>query len=267
VTDASPRTYLHNRTREKMARGELVIGLSLRLVRTPEIGRMLETTGFDFGFIDQEHSAYSLDTTSHMAVAMQDVGITPFVRVAGHEPWQCGLALDGGALGIFFPGVTSGEQAAHLAALCRFPPVGVRSLGSTPQLAFRDLPLAEATAIANREVVTVMMLEGPEAIERAEEIAAVPGADVLLVGANDLGMALEIPGQPEHPRLVAAFERVVDACRRHGKVTALGGVYEESALRRYVRMGVRLVLSGNDLGMMMAGMAQRAALLRGVLDG
>lgn len=259
-----PRTYLESRVKARLARDELCIGLSLRMVRHVDIGRLLETTGFDFGFIDMEHSGFALDMAGFMATAMQDVGVTPLVRVPSLEPHHAGKALDCGAMGIFFPGIETAEQARHAVAICKFPPAGVRSLGSTPQVAFRGVHIREATPIANRETLVVAMLESPQACANAEQIAAVPGVDVLLIGTNDLGMHLGIAAEPEHPAIVAAYEQVIGACRRHGCSAGLGGVYEEAALRRYVGMGVRFMLSGNDIGMLMAGMQARAAMLRDI---
>ncbi|MFT5449098.1 MAG: 2-keto-3-deoxy-L-rhamnonate aldolase RhmA [Gammaproteobacteria bacterium] len=259
-----PRTFLINKTRAKLAKRELCIGLSLRMVRHIDIGRLLETADFDFGFIDQEHAGFSLDMSGFLSTAMQDIGVTPMVRVPSLEPYHAGKALDMGAMGIFFPGVETVEQARHCVNICKFPPQGERSVASTPQVAFRGVHIGEATAIANRETLVVLMLESPAAVARANDIAAVPGVDVLLLGANDLGMALGLPAQPEHPQLHALFEQAIGACLNNGITAGFGGIYEEPAMRRYIQMGARFILSGNDIGMLLAGMQQRANMLRGI---
>lgn len=264
MSEHEARTFLINKTRARLARKELCIGLSLRMVRHIDIGRLLETAGFDFGFIDQEHSGFSLDMSGFLSTALQDVGVTPMVRVPSFEPYHAGKALDMGAMGIFFPAVGTAEEAEHCVNICKFPPQGERSVASTPQVAFRGVHIGEATAIANRETLVVVMLESPEAVARADEIAAVPGVDVLLLGANDLGMALGIPAQPEHPQLHALFEKTIGACLNNGITAGFGGIYEEPAMRRYIQMGARFILSGNDIGMLLVGMQQRASMLRGI---
>jgi 2-keto-3-deoxy-L-rhamnonate aldolase RhmA len=90
----------------------------------------------------------------------------------------------------------------------------------------------------------------------------VPGFDVLLVGTNDLCIEMGIPGQPEHPKVVAAFERIIAACRTHGKYAGLGGVYDPPLMRRYLAMGFRFVLAGSDLSLMLAAARERAAAVR-----
>src|SRR2546425_1238607 len=101
---------------------------------------------------------------------------------------------------------------------CLYPPLGGRSTpGAQPQLAFKPIAPAEATRLVNEQVLVVVMLESPRAIENAEEIAAVPGVDVLLIGTSDLCAEIGILGQVGDARVEAAYRRVIDACRRHGK--------------------------------------------------
>src|SRR6185369_8649013 len=102
------------------------------------------------------------------------------------------------------------------------------------------------------------MLETPRAIENAAAIAAVPGIDSLLIGTNDLAMELGIPGAFGDERIVAAYQSVVDACRAHGKFAGIGGIADRELLRRYIEMGVRLVLPGSDLSLMAAAAAEHA---------
>ncbi len=89
-----------------------------------------------------------------------------------------------------------------------------------------------------------------------------PGLDVLLVGTNDLCLEMGIPGQLDHPRVVDTFERIVAACRAHGKYAGLGGVYVPSLIERYIAMGFRFILAGSDLSLMLGAAKERAASVR-----
>ena len=91
------------------------------------------------------------------------------------------------------------------------------------------------------------MLETPTAIDNSEEIAAVPGIDALLIGTNDLTLEMGIPGELDHSKIVAAYERVVAACEKHNKFPGMGGVYNPDLMRTYISMGARLILAGNDI--------------------
>jgi len=108
------------------------------------------------------------------------------------------------------------------------------------------------------------MIETPLAVDNAEKIAAVPGIDALLIGTNDLALEMGIPGQIEDARVVAAIERVIAACNKHGKTAALGGVYAREPLQRYIARGLRMVLAGNDLGVMFKAAQEQAGFVRGL---
>jgi 4-hydroxy-2-oxoheptanedioate aldolase len=254
---------IRNLAKERLEAGELALGVGLRLARTVEIGKLMKTAGYDFLFIDMEHGSMSVDLVAQLSIAAQDTGITPIVRVPGFEHFHATRVLDAGAQGIVVPHVDTPEIAARMVSNCRYPPVGHRSVtGAVPQLDFASHPMAEWTRAVDEATLLILMIETPAAVENLEEIAAVPGFDVLLVGTNDLCIEMGIPGQPEHPRVVDAFERLVAACRAHGKHAGLGGVYEPRLIQRYIELGFRLVLAGNDLPLLLAAAKERAATVR-----
>jgi 4-hydroxy-2-oxoheptanedioate aldolase len=113
--------------------------------------------------------------------------------------------------------------------------------------------------------MVIVMLETPLAIENADAIAAVPGIDSLLIGTNDLAMELGIPGGYGNERVAAAYQAVVDACREHGKYAGVGGIADHALIKRYVEMGVRLVLPGSDLGFLQSAASATAATMRSFL--
>jgi len=253
-----------NPARERLAKGELSLGMGVRMSRSVDIAPAMRTAGYDWLFLDLEHSAMDLDTACQIAVAALGAGIAPLVRVPHRQYWMATRVLDGGALGIVMPHVDSAAEAAEVVDHLKYPPAGHRSVaGGPPQLGFRSLPVGEASAALNQATLIAVMLETPRAIADADAIAAVPGVDVLLIGTNDLSMELGIPGELGHDKVVAAYRAVIDACRKHGKWAGLGGVYTEDLMTRYIDMGARFVLAGADLGMLMAGATQRAKFLRG----
>jgi 2-keto-3-deoxy-L-rhamnonate aldolase RhmA len=252
-----------NTVRERLAAGQLALGLGLRQARTVDIGRVIAACGYDWAFIDMEHNTMSVDTAAQIAVACHDAGVTPIVRVPGYEHYLATRLLDAGAMGIVFPHVDTADHARQLVSNCKYPPMGHRSLGGPmAQLGFRAYPRAESTEIVNQETLLVMMLETPKAIDNAEAIAAVPGVDVLLIGTNDLSLEMGIPGRYDDPRIARAYEMVIAACRRHGKYPGMGGIYDPPTMEKYIARGARFVLGGSDLSLMMAGAQARADFLR-----
>lgn len=254
-----------NAVRDRLATGQLALGMGLRQARTVDIGRIMAACGFDFAFIDMEHNSMGVDTAAQVAVACHDAGVTPIVRVPGYEHYLATRLLDAGAMGIVFPHVDTAEHARQLVDNCKYPPMGHRSLGGPMvQLGFRPVPRAQATVEVNAATLVVIMLETPRAIENAPAIAAVPGVDVLLIGTNDLTLEMGIPGRYEDGRVVKAYERVIAACREHGKHVGMGGIYDHPNMQRYIEMGARFVLAGSDVTFLMTAAQARSDFLRGL---
>jgi 2-keto-3-deoxy-L-rhamnonate aldolase RhmA len=252
-----------NTAKAKLEAGEVALGVGLRNARTVDVAPAMATAGYDWLFIDMEHNTMHVDTAAQISVAALGAGIAPLVRVPGFAAHHASRVLDGGALGVVVPHVDDVATAAEVVAACRFPPIGRRSVtGALPQLGFRAVAPATATPLLEAATLVVVMLETPAAIEAAPAIAAVPGVDALLVGSNDLAMALGIPGEVDDPRIAAAMERVVAACRDAGKHPGMGGVYAPPLMRRYIDTGVRLVLAGNDHGFLMSGATAQLRALR-----
>mgnify|MGYP001546385595 CR=1 FL=1 len=254
---------ISNPARQRLQNGEPAIGIGLRQARTVDVAAAMKTCGFDWLFIDLEHNSMQLDTAVQISVAANGAGIAPIVRVPNRQYDMATRVLDGGAIGIVMPHVDTAAEAAEVADRLRYPPAGHRSVaGAMPQLEFQPVPLGEAAAAVNANMLLVVMLETPSAISNADAIAAVPGIDVLLIGSNDLAMEMGMPGQVLHADVAKAYQTVIAACRKHGKWAGMGGVYSEEGLKKYIGMGVRMVLAGNDLSLMMQAGTQRARYVR-----
>ena len=253
-----------NTAKIRLESGELALGIGLRQARTADVGKIMKTCGYDWLFIDMEHNSMSIDTAVQISVAAQDAGIAPIVRVPGFQHFHATRALDGGALGVVVPHVDTPEVAAEMVRNCKYPPVGRRSVtGGLPQIDFATgRPQNEVIRAVNAATLVVVMVETPAAVKNVEAIAATPGVDSILVGTNDLCTEMGIPGAVGDPRIQEVMERVVAACRTHGKHPGLGGVYEPPLMERYVRMGMRLILCGSDLSLLMAAAQERSTRIR-----
>lgn len=254
-----------NPVKQRLAQGGIAIGMGVRALRSAEVARLMKTAGYDWLFIDLEHGPTSIENAYSICVAALDAGIAPIVRVSAGELAMGARCLDSGALGIVIPHVDTPEQAKAIADAYRFPPVGHRSIaGGYPHFDFAPTPTVEVVKGLNEATLVVVMIETPLAVENVEKIAAVPGIDALLIGTNDLALEMGIPGQIEDPRVIAAIERVIAACQKHGKTAALGGVYAREPLKRYIAKGLRMILAGNDLGVLLNAAQEQATFVRGL---
>jgi 2-keto-3-deoxy-L-rhamnonate aldolase RhmA len=255
---------LRNRMKEKLARGEVVASMTVRLSRSIEIAQIAATAGFDSLYVDLEHNTLSIDACCQICIAAQQVGITSLVRVPANAPEYIGRVLDGGAMGVIAPHVRSAAEARALADLVRFPPLGQRSAGGAlSHYQYRSFPATETAAAMNDATSLVVMMETVAALNNVEEIIAVDGVDMLLVGSNDLCAEMGIAGKFDHPRLKDAFARSIAAARALGKHVGIGGLAaRDDLVRQFVGMGARYVSTGTDLAFLLAASEQRARFVR-----
>mgnify|MGYP001199288302 CR=1 FL=1 len=258
---------LRNPARERLEAGEVSIGVGIRLARTADIASMMKTAGMDWLFIDLEHGPLTLDQTAQISGAALSSGIAPIVRVPHGEMAMATRALDGGALGIVTPQCESADEAREIVERLHYAPEGTRSVvGGLPQFGFANPGMSEAMEAMNAAMLVIVMLESPNAIARADEIAAVEGVDVLLIGTNDLAAASGIPGEVGHEQIVANYETVAAACKKHGKWMGMGGVPVPEIQEKYISMGVRFVLAGQDMSYLIAMATNTVNRVRGYLD-
>jgi 2-keto-3-deoxy-L-rhamnonate aldolase RhmA len=265
----SPRDVLRNNVKEKLARDEVVASMTVRLVRSIEIARLAKTAGFDTIYVDVEHSSLSYETTSQICIAALEIGIAPFVRVPSTHPEHVSRALDGGALGVIAPHIGSAAEAREVVASAKFPPFGERSAaGPLPHLQYRSFPAAEANAAMNEATMVVVQFETMNAVEYAEEIVAVEGVDMVLIGTNDLLADMGLTGQYEHERVREAYAHTLAACRKHRKHLGVGGLATRPRLvAEFVKMGARYVSAGTDLGFLLVSATEKAKQVREARDG
>lgn len=260
----SLRDVLKNNIHAKLSRDEVVLSMSVRLVESPEIARIAEVSGFDTLYIDMEHSSISFDAASRIFMAALEAGVTPMVRIPGHGPEFVSRLLDIGAMGIIAPQIRSAEDARRVVANAKFPPFGERSVTQgIPQFRHRQWPLKEARELMNDLTTVVVMIESKGALEQVEEIAAVPGVDILFIGTNDLCADLGIDGQFDHQLVTEAYKRVIKAAKANGKHVGIGGLANKpERMAEFIRMGARYVSVGQDLSFLMANAKARCEAVK-----
>src|SRR5580700_795520 len=204
-----------NRVKRIMAQGGLALGTHTGGIADPQIVEIIGLAGFDAAFIDMEHTAFDLHDVSLMVMAAERVGITSIVRTPGFDPAFILRLLDLGVQGIQVPHVSDPETAREAVKAVRYPPDSDRGMAAGGRAAnYGKIPLLEHMASSNREIILACMIEDMEAVERIDEIAAVPGVDLLAVGPSDLSRSLGVSGHPDHPRLIAAIDRVREAVKK-----------------------------------------------------
>lgn len=241
---------------------DLVLCMALRQARTADMSMIAAACGFDAVYVDMQHSTIGLDAVSSLCAGALATGIAPLVRLPGLDMDLMQRVLDGGAHGVLLPGIESADQARAAAVAGRYP--RRHPLGHGPHA--RDALPAAGCRQGQRRNADDHDAGIARGDFRADEIAAVDGVDMLLIGSNDLCTAMGIPGQLHHPDLFKAYETVAAACHRHGKTLGIGGIRGDIALqKRLVALGARFLIAGSDVTYLMAAARKDAADIRQAL--
>jgi 2-keto-3-deoxy-L-rhamnonate aldolase RhmA len=255
-----------NGYRARAERGEVQIGTWVTMVRTPSVLTLLRAAGLDFVRVDMEHSPFSMETVADMATLARALDFPLVVRPPeGNREWITRL-LDAGVWNLHIPQVDTPEQAAAVAACCRYAPLGERGMyGFGPHTEYRTLPPAEHTAAANARVHVTIMLETQSAFERLDEIASVSGIDALTIGPTDLAQNLGVLGTPDQRGVLDEHRRrLVAAARKHGKAVAMVTDSVEG-VRQMIALGATIINYGSDAAVLRSGYVSAVAEIRRTL--
>jgi len=235
-----------NLTRERLAKGETVFGCMLQAYRSPEIARTFAAAGFDYVFIDMEHSAFDLETVQDMIQASLEAGITPLVRVCELLYSLFARLLDSGAQGIILPRVDDVKALEEALSWLRYPPLGKRGFGVNPtMIGYETRSMAEIIEHMDRNTVSVVQFETRAALERADELLSLKGLDIAMVGPADLSIALGIPGDFENPKLISAVEKLIEQCRKYNVAPGIQ-VRNAAMAKAWTARGMRFVGTGAE---------------------
>jgi 2-keto-3-deoxy-L-rhamnonate aldolase RhmA len=264
---SDPKPLIENALLKKLAAGQTALCLTIRISRTLHAVAIARAAGFDALYVDMEHSSTSFEDASQMCLAACLAGVVPLVRVPSHEHYDINRALDGGAAGIIIPHVDTADEARACVAACKFPPVGKRSVaGSAAVIGYASVPAAEMSRVLNANIMVIPMLETPTAIANADEIAAVEGIDMLLIGTNDLMSEMGIPGKLDDPKVRAAYATVAAACKKHRRYLGIGGIKGGEILEDLRAMGAQFLLARADEAMLLDAAREETKMLRGIFN-
>jgi len=243
--------------KDKMNAGEPLYGLIVTL-GLPSICEMLSSCGFDWLWIDMEHSPLSLKEVQEMAQATSK-GCAALVRVpVNNEEW-IKRVLDLGVEGLILPHVNSADQVRSAVRASYYPPEGNRSLGMTRASQYGMDTTYKFKANANR--LLFVQIEDREGVDNIEEIVQVPGLDGILIGPYDLSGSYGKLGQISDAQVVKAVEKVLHTCKHHAKPIGIFAKHPDDA-KRYLELGFQLIATGIDIHYLWTGAKRSLDLLK-----
>ncbi|MGE1061864.1 aldolase/citrate lyase family protein [Megasphaera paucivorans] len=202
--------------KERLKNGDQLLGPFLNL-NYPAIIEMAGLAGFDFAIIDNEHGEIPIESAINLVRAAKAAGITSIVRVYENNPELIGKALDMGADGVQIPNVGSKEAAEKAVKAAKFAPFGERGCNRYVRGGkYSAMDRTEFFGKSNERTSVILQVEGQDGVASLPEILKVKGIDVLFVGPYDLSASLGIPGQVEHPKVIAQMEEIMEQAKQVG---------------------------------------------------
>ena len=254
-----------NTFKAALRRNEPLIGLWLGLAN-PYSAEVVAGAGFDWLLIDGEHAPNTLTTTLAQLQAIAAYPSQPVVRVPCNDTVLIKQALDIGAQTLLVPMVQNAEEARAAVAATRYPPQGVRGVGSALARASRWNRVPEYLQRANGEIAVLVQAETREALANLAEISAVDGVDGVFIGPADLAADFGHLGNPGHPDVQLAIEAGLKTIRAAGKGAGILSA-DEAATRRYLSAGATFVAVGVDATLLARSTEQLVARFKRVPEG
>jgi 2-dehydro-3-deoxyglucarate aldolase len=227
--------------RDRLRRGDLLVGTMLTLT-APPVAELLAAAGYDWLFIDAEHSVFEArDVQAALQAAAPIPGV---VRLATAAEVPIKQALDVGAAGIIAPQVNTVELAEQVVSLAKYAPTGTRGVGIGRAHGY-GLGLSEYIRSANEQTAVIVQIEHITGVHNVEAIVRVPGIDAVLVGPYDLSASLNRMGEVDHPDVRQAIDHVTAVCKAAGMPLGIFGV-GAAAVQPYIARGYTLIVAGVD---------------------
>ncbi len=250
VAPTPQEVRIFNTVKVKLASGEQVVGGTVA-TPDPEIYCAVANAGFDFTWIEMQHSPLSYTDVARMIWACRDAPAIPFIRVPDATEGDIQKATDIGALGIIIPMVDDLQKVRDAVTFAKYPPMGKRSQGGGQ---YRAIWGADYRAAANDNIMIVAMIESPAGVEIAREVAATPGVDVVFAASSDLGSFTGLrQGDADYEALVTTIrDETLSAGRSLGGPLAWMGdregysFFQGPSATSLIRTGARVALEAAD---------------------
>ncbi|MEV8546918.1 aldolase/citrate lyase family protein [Streptomyces sp. NPDC051572] len=228
---------------------------------SPLVAEICAGSGIDWLLIDSEHAPNDVRSLLPQLQACAAYDVQVVVRPPVGDTVVIKQFLDIGAQNLLIPMVESADQARALVRATRYPPAGVRGVGSALARASRWSRISEYLPTADDEICLTVQIESLRGLDALEEIVSVDGIDGVFIGPADLAASMGHLGRPDHPAVVAAVDDAVKTISALGKPAGVNA-FQESRARELIILGARFILVGADVVLLARGSEQLAARYR-----
>ncbi len=254
-----------NPFKKKLLEGEKLIGYEVDLC-DPCISEMVAQAGFDYIWIDTEHSAMDYHTLLMHIIACKAGGAASVVRIPWNEPYLAKRVLEMGPDAIIFPMINSSEEAQKAMDACIYPTSGKRGFGPRRACKYCSEDLFKYIEEAPDRMVRMIQIEHPDAVKNLDEILKVQYVDALIIGPCDLSGPLGHLNEIFHPEVLALIDETIRKCKEAGKAVGMAvGANTEEDVKFWMERGIQFISAGSDLSSISHAARKQCEMMSGVV--
>lgn len=245
------QTVRENPMKQKLKKGELVVGTWVNNLHSPVIAKMMGVAGFDFVSLDMQHGVVDLETIATECLVARMAGVAPLVRP--YDPWDGRMnakLLDSGACGLIVPDVDSKEMAEFVVRSIKYFNGGTRGIVNVSYNSGFETSKKEDYERSDDNTVIVIQIENKKGVDNIDEILSVPGIDVVVVGRGDMAHDVGATGNMDDPQVSEMVDKVFAAAKKHNVVAGLMCPTVEKGIER-VKAGAKFINYSNEQNILM----------------
>ena len=238
--------------RKKISSGEIPIGTHT-MIGEPIVADILCNCGFDFIWVDSEHSPVDKRDVNMQTITIRNSGFAPFVRVPWNDPVLVKPILEMGPAAIVFPFIRTVEEAKLAVASCKYPPAGIRGFGPLKAINYGTIDLGQYLELSKTEPWVILQIEHIDGVNNLAKIIKIPGVDSIAVGPNDLSGSIGLLGQTRHQEVLKLLDRIAETCNKVGFPFGASIGWNEENVSDWIKRDVKWICIDADVSYIVNG--------------
>lgn len=252
--------------KQRLLAGERMVGYEVDLC-DPCISEMVGQAGFDYIWIDTEHSAMDYHTVLMHIIACKAGGSASVVRIPWNEPYLAKRVLEMGPDAIIFPMVHTAAEAEKAIDSCLYPPLGSRGFGPRRACQYCAEDLFQYIAEAPDRMARIIQIESAQGVKELEGMLKIPYLDAVIVGPCDLSGTIGHLNDIFHPEVLALVDECIAKCKAAGVPIGIAvGANTEADVRFWLDRGIQFISAGSDMSAISNGARAQCAMMRRVVN-
>jgi len=238
--------------REKLSSGQVPIGTHCQ-VGEPIVTDILCNCGFDFLWLDSEHSPVDKRDINIQIITTRGSGLAPFVRVPWNDPVLVKPILEMGPAAIIFPFIRTVEDAKNAVSSCKYPPDGVRGFGPIKANNYSTMEGNQYLEMSKKEPWVILQIEHIDGVNNLAEMIKIEGVDSVVVGPNDLSGSIGLLGQTRHPEVLKLLDKIAETCNTAGFPFGASIGWNDENIRDWIKRKVKWLCVDSDISYLVNG--------------